>query len=452
MSLRCVIRSSLALAAMLAGSAAPFTRAEEVKAIPANEFLDSIGVNTTFPDRGQPLEETIKMLKYGGFRWVRGGIEGLSDHGLTTLRTLLDLHRATGVRFSWSLGSGGTDVKKLIDTGEVMAEARALLAFEGNNEPNNWGVTYQGESGGGHAPSWVAVAKLERDMYAAVKSNPALAKYPVWSISEGGAERDNAGLQFLTIPAGANTLLPAGTRLADYANCHNYVYHPNSREPADNKTWNASDPTPACRVDGLYGNFGLTWAKKYPGYPQPELDNLPKVTTETGAKIEGPVTEQMQGLNLMSIYLDQFKRGWSYTSVYLLRDRTDEGGNETFGFFRPDYTSRKAAVYLHNLTTILADDGPPAKPGLLDYVISPLPETVHEMLLQQAGGTFQLVVWDERLHGEDHVTIRFGTKHPSIRIYDPTLGAGAIRSLTSSDSCELTLSDHPLVITIPLTS
>jgi len=31
--------------------------------------------------------------------------------------------------------------------------AGALLAFEGNNEPNNWGVTYQGEQGGGNAPS-----------------------------------------------------------------------------------------------------------------------------------------------------------------------------------------------------------------------------------------------------------------------------------------------------------
>jgi len=28
----------------------------------------------------------------------------------------------------------------------------------------------------------------------------------------------------------------------------------------------------------------------------------------------------------------------------------DEGGNQQFGFFRPDYTPRKAATYLHNLT------------------------------------------------------------------------------------------------------
>ena len=63
------------------------------------------------------------------------------------------------------------------------------------------------------------------------------------------------------------------------------------------------------------------------------------------------------------MYLDQFKRGWSYTSVYILRDRTDEAGNQRFGFYKPDYTPRKAALYLHNLTTILADKGTLAGAG-----------------------------------------------------------------------------------------
>ena len=75
------------------------------------------------------------------------------------------------------------------------------------------------------------------------------------------------------------------------------------------------------------------------------------------------MTEDIHALNLLSLYLDQFKRGWSHTAVYLLRDRVDEGGNQKFGFYRPDYTPRKAAVYLHNLTTILSDsDGPAPRP------------------------------------------------------------------------------------------
>ena len=417
-------------------------------AIPTNDFLDSIGVCSTFPDRGQPLDKTVEMVKYGGFRWVRGGIEGLSENGPTTMKTYLELHEKTGVKFNWGLVSSGSDIKKLTENAKVLAEAGALLAFEGNNEPNNWGVTYQGEKGGGKAESWMAVAKLQRDMYEAVKGDPVLKKYPVWSISESGGQKDNVGLQFLKIPAGAGTLMPEGTTYADVANCHNYFYHSNSAGLADNKTWNAADPSPACRVDGLYGNFGKTWAKKFAGYSEKELESLPKVTTETGCTVGKAITEEIHGLNLLSMYLDQFKRGFSYTSVYILRDRTDEGGNQKFGFFKADYSPRKAAVYLHNMTTILADGGVLKKAGSLDYSIAEEPATVHDLLLENSDGTFQLVVWNERVQGEDKVTVRFGGEVASVKTYDPTVGTEATQTLGKVESVELTLSDHPVVLAV----
>jgi hypothetical protein len=205
-------------------------------------------------------------------------------------------------------------------------------------------------------------------------------------------------------------------------------------------------------VDGLFGNFGVTWSRRFRGYPQDQLDRLPRVTTETGANIEGPVTEELQGLNLMNLYLAQFKRGYAYTSVYLLRDRTDESGNQSFGFYRPDYSPRKAAIYLHNLTTILADKGTLAKPGQLDFEISnrpkTIPKTVHELLLQRSDGTFQLVVWGERLRGEDRVTVKLGETCDEVRLHDPTVGVEPVQTLTNINSIELTLSDHPIIIAI----
>lgn len=423
--------------------------AESTTAVHVTDFLDSIGVVSTFPDRGQPLDKTIEMVKYAGFRWVRGGIEGLTADGATTIETYLNLHRATGVRFNWGLVSGGSDLKKLIETGRQLAAADALLAFEGNNEPNNWGVIYQGEAGGGRAPSWLAVAKLQRDLYHAVKSDPLLKKYPVWSISENGAEVDNVGLQFLTIPEGAGALMPAGTRYANCANVHNYIYHPGSPGLADNKTWNAADPTSACKVDGLFGNYGSTWAKHYRGYTETELGSLPRVTTETGCTIDGPVTEEIQALNLMSMYLDQFKRGWNHTAVYLLRDRADEAGNQSFGFFKPDYSPRKAAVYLHNLTTILADRGAPPRPGRLNYSLSEYPATVHDLLLQKSDGTFELVVWGERITGSSTVDVDLAGTHKVVRIYDPTVGTSPRQTLTDVRSVRLNVSDHPFMIEIP---
>ena len=414
---------------------------DAIPATSANDFLNSIGADAAIAARGESLDKTLECVRFLGLRWFRSGPEDR-----VALDKLIYLHKETGARYSWGLGSGGSDLGKLIETGKQLATAGALLAFEGPNEPNNWGITYQGEKGGGHAPSWLAVAKLQRDLYQAVKTDPLLQHYPVWSISENGAEVDNVGLQFLRIPHGANTLLPEGTRFADYANVHNYIYHPNSSGLEDNKTWNATEPTAACKVDGLYGEYGLTWAHHYAGYSGSDLVTLPRVTTETGCTIDDKVTEHIHALNLLSMYLDQFKRGWSYTAVYLLRDRVDEGGNQKFGFYRPDYTPREAALYLHNLTTILADRRSPSKTGKLEYSIPGAPATVHDMLLQKGDGTFELVVWGERLQGNDQVEVQFGAKVGSLRLYDPTVDVSPARVLTKISSVSLTLSDHPVIL------
>ena len=121
-------------------------------------------------------------------------------------------------------GSSVPDAKvELTNAARTLAKAGALMAIEGPNEPNNFLITYNGKQGGGADGSWLPVAELQRDLYSAVKNDPELKQYPVFHVSEGGAETENVGLQFLTIPAGAKTLLPDGTRYADYANPHNYV-------------------------------------------------------------------------------------------------------------------------------------------------------------------------------------------------------------------------------------
>jgi hypothetical protein len=435
------LRTLAAVAAVASVAVLPTARAETpVTAVPATDFLNSLGANSAINQRGENLAKTIKCTRYLGLRWFRSGIEGnpaLSD--------LIELHKQTGARFSWCPGSGGTNLPKLLETARQLAPAGALLAFEGPNEPNNWGVDYNGEKGGRDG-SWKAVANFQRDLYAGVKADPVLKSYPVFGISECGAESDNVGLQFLTIPKGAGTDMPEGTRYSDYANVHNYVYHPNASGLEDNKTWKASDPTKACKVDGLYGEYGRTWRKHYTGYSDTDLLTLPRVTTETGTTIGGPVTEEIHALNLMSLYLDQFKRGWSYTALYLLRDRSDEGGNQQFGFYKPDYTPRKAALYFHNLTTILADNGTPTKAGKLAYTIPNEPETVHDLLLQKSDGSFALVVWSELLKGTNEVTVNLASPAKSVEIYDPTRGTAAVKSAKDAGSIPLSLSDHPVII------
>ena len=72
-TLYCTIRSCLALAIMLMVPFATGVRAVEVKAVPTSTFLDSIGVDTTMPDRGQPLErddqdDRVRRLSVGARR------------------------------------------------------------------------------------------------------------------------------------------------------------------------------------------------------------------------------------------------------------------------------------------------------------------------------------------------------------------------------------------------
>jgi hypothetical protein len=129
-----------------------------------------------------------------------------------------------------------------------------------------------------------------------------------------------------------------------------------------------------------------------------------------------------------------------------MRDRSDEGGNQQFGFYKPDYTPRKAALYLHNLTTILADTGSLKKPGKLNYSIPTEPATMHDLLLQKSDGMFELVVWNERLSGSDTVTVQLGGNYPSVTVYDPTIGTSPTQTLSNVNSVPLTLSNHPVII------
>jgi hypothetical protein len=413
---------------------------KNVTAISANDFLNSIGVNSAVSRRGESLAKTIEITKYLGIRWIRSGYEG----GLP-VEDLIELHDQTGLQFSYGLLSGGTDIPKLLDGGKKLSATGALLAIEGSNEPNNWGYTYKGIKGGKDL-TWLPVAQLQSDLYHSVKNDPNLKDIPVWSLSENGAETDNVGLQFLTIPNIEGTLMPPGMKYADYATCHNYFSHPSHRGLYDNQTWNAADPGRPCKVDGLWGNYGSTWRKHFPGYSEAELQTLPRVTTETGVLIQEEFTEERQASLYLNLYLSQFKRGWSYTAVYLLRDRSDESGNQQYGFYKADYSPRKSAVYLHNLTTLLADSIPTSSLKKLGYSIPDQPETTHDLLLQKGNGQFALVVWGEKVTGSDNITVNFGKKFQVARIYDPTIGTSATQTLANVKSILLTVSDHPLII------
>jgi hypothetical protein len=409
-----------------------------VTAVSADAFLGSIGACTHVAQGIDAPMPSATALAFAGIRNIRD--DGSAAH----VRDWIAMHASAGVRLSLLTNQ---DVAATVSMAKELNAAGALLAVEGPNEPNNFAVTYEGETSS--STTFVPVAHLQRDLYAAVKAEPALAGVPVFHASEaGGSEPDNVGLQFLTIPADAGTTIEAGTRYADYANTHNYVCG-HSSKLGDNVAWNASDPTLNGDWDGPYVEYGRTWHEGFAGYATRDLVALPKVTTETGwlTTGTGAITEEQQGRLFLNLYLAAYKRGFAYTFIYMLRDDPNQGD---WGLFDTSYKAKISGTYLHNLTTVLADAAastPANPPGKLDYTIANEPPTVHDLLLQKSTGTFELVVWDEHpSSGSDSITVDLTTSRARVKVYDPTTGTVPTQTLAQVVLVPLTLTDHPVVI------
>jgi hypothetical protein len=429
------VSALMSLCALLAATQA---NAQSVKgqtgtrARAASEFLDSLGVNTHVAQGYDPAHY-VAPLQYLGIHNIRDSAQNLSGYFM--------LHEKTGARVDLICGKVGDTLA----AARSLADRDALMALEGPNEPNNFPITYKGAIGGGNE-SWKPVAEMQMDLYRSVKEDPLLRKYPVFHVSEGGGETDNVGLQFLTIPEGTEALFPAGTHYADYANPHNYVSG-HGEHYDDNQAWQAADPTLDSHWDGLYDEYGKTWRHGFKGYPDDKLQSLPRVTTETGwDSVSSPGGENVQGNILVNTYLAQFKRGWRYTFIYELCD--GEGGSGNQGLYHKDWTPKLAANYIHNLTTILADNAATAHPSNLNYTIANQPPTIHDILLQKSDGVFYLVIWGEMSNGSKDIMVDLGAPRSNVHIYDVTASSSPIISKTDVSKIPLTLSDHAVVLEI----
>lgn len=403
----------------------------------ASQFLESLGVCAHIAQGVDAPTESARAMAFAGIHNLR------DDGNPATVPAWIAMHEQADVRVCLLTNH---DVASTLDMAKRLKAAGALLAVEGPNEPNNFPVRYQGQVSDMKG-SFKAVASLQRDLYKAVKAEPSLADVPVFHSSEaGGAQPDDVGLQFLTIPPTAKTLMPAGTQYADYANVHNYVCG-HSSKLVDNAAWQASDPTLNGDWDALYVEYGLTWHKQFRGYSNEALMTLPRVTTETGWVTQGTgaISEEQQGRLFLDLFLSAFKRGFSHTFLYMLRDDPVQG---YWGLFDTGYRPKKSGTYLHNLTTILADTGERAL-GKLQYAIEPQPATVHDLLLQKGDGSFALVVWGERFSGgSERVVVSLATKRTLVRIYDPTVSTAPTQTLHDAAEVPLDLSDHPLILAL----
>jgi len=431
-------------------------------AVRANDFLNTMGVVTHLVWEGGSSSQDGAAAHEIGFRHIRDGCEGAANWNWTQdscISTMISFHQQYGITFD-----DGADLTNQTPLYEdlMLANAGALFSIEGPNEPNNFPVTWNGQTSSETGPPyWNPIAGWQQTLYRAVKGSPTLTNYPIFGISESGAEVNDVGLQWLIIPPNppdASTLdtsiAPIGTGYADYANLHNYVdgVIPNCGL-SPNDAWYAEGTTKLdyeyCN-DGPYVEYGVTWNEGYLGNSQTQLYTLPRVTTETNWSDQSTanggdgLTDDQIGRNLMDLFLDATKEGWSYTFIYDLVE-----GGDGFGLVNDDYSLKTSAVYLQNFTTILADTSSNFTPATLNYLVPNEPVTVHDLLLQKSDGTLYIAVWDEETIGSgttDTITVDLGGNY-NVAEYDPTQGTTPTTTLTNVSSVTLTgMSESPILL------
>ena len=394
----------------------------------AAEFIESMGVDTHIPytdGRYADIGNVIADLQYLGISNVRDGITD-GQAGSAPLSSFVALAKA-GIKFT-IIGDGENATPDsvgstlgLIDRLST-AVTGSVVAVEGANEVNNWPVSFQGQTG------LAGAVALQQYLYSAVHSDPALT---------GVAVDYFTGYNAGSVAMGPDPSTTAG--LADLDTQHPY---PNWGEaPA---AWVATSQA--------LGN------EPTPG---------PFVYTETGyttnATEAGGVSQNVQAKYLLDLYFDAAQDGASKTYVYQLMDAYAPGspqGDDGYGLFNPDETAKPAATAIHDLTTILVDNGLASKtfmPGTLNYSVSGLPSSGNSMALANSNGTFDIAVWNEPQIWNSTtetestavavpVTVQLGCSYGSVSVYDPLTGTAPIETLSHVSSVQLAVTDHPLII------
>jgi hypothetical protein len=423
-------------------------------AVRANDFLNTIGVNTHLTPvggGGNDPTQVANLVKQLGIRHIRDGCQDQSNQS-QCVSTLVSVYQNSGATFDivTSAPNGQTDLTQQLNEAVTLASAGALLSVEGPNEIWNpsWGVTWNGQTSS-TSTTFLPAAEFQNALYSQSHGKSALTNYPVFDLTGGGDEPDNVGLQYVVIPSGAGTLMPDGTVYANYANVHNYIDEgamagtscPSTF--ATNWVWGAFSPTLQGCWDGLWYFYG-TNPPYFPAYTNSQLLTLPRVDTENGiAEGSFGFTDAQIGDAYLNLFLDAVKEGWSYAFIY---DLVDDG---TYGLVNGDYSLRTQAEYLQSFTTILADISSNFAAGTLNYSVENEPTTVHDLLLQKSNGTFYIALWDEEVPGSgttDPVTVNLGGTY-TVTEYDPTQGTSPIETFTDVSSLSsLTLSDHPVLL------
>ncbi|SCZ42152.1 hypothetical protein SAMN03080610_02870 [Afifella marina DSM 2698] len=393
-------------------------------AMSADAFVDTIGVNT--------------HLNWTDTAYARAGLveSELVYLGIDNLRDVIPLDfqakvyedfAAKGYDFNFLVQV--VDGAPLIDQGVkaaadfLKAHPGSIDAIEAPNEINLWPASLAGKSG------LAAGGTIQAHLYQAVNANAALGDVPVVGLSVAYANEKVMGS------------LGDLSKWADYGNAH--IYFPNSLKPQEQ--WDT-----------------ILDASRIP------TGDKPVVVTETGfytlSDTTMGVSEEVQAKQILNVLMDAAEDGVEKTYIYQLMDPYSDRNldpENNWGLFNADGSPKMAATALHNLTTILADNSDVSAKvqGTLQYGIENLPDTAKHMVLTEADGTVDLIIWNEELIWDSatasekaasaYVSTVTVESTADLSVYDPMVsGTKAIAQTEDGQRISFELSDHPIVIEI----
>ena len=389
--------------------------------ISAQDLIDEIGVNTHVPytdGKYSHVDLVAAELKYLGVRQVRDGVSN-GERGTAPIESFVKLAEG-GTRFTFVIAArSGSDIDDKLKLIERVENARkgAVTAIEGPNEINNEPIDFHG------VKDLAGALDMQREIVRKVRADKVLVDAKVVYFT--GYANQNIG-------RGPDPLV-AG--LADFTNQHPY---PKWGEPPGR------------------------WLKRSETLVNTKNPNAPAVYTETGYSSK-EVGKEVQAKYSLDLIMDATLTRISHIYFYQLMDAYPDNapqGDVGSGLFTYEEKPKPVAVALHNLIQILkAHEGVTSTRAAnkLNYATSGLPRTGCSLQVTAADGHAFIVAWAEPPIWDNKarrnapapvstVSFRPATLWRPVRIYDPMISSGPIRSLSGSATVEVEVSDHPVLI------
>jgi hypothetical protein len=447
-----------------AGASSPATSAATSAIIAATatsttartgDLLSIFGISGHVPAYSDN-SQTVADAAYLGIGKWRDGISGLTSANLTIYQGLVN-EGIQIIGLPW-LPTDMTFTGNVSGAESVAALGiGALFAVEGPNEPSISTFTYNGFNS---ATTWQGVSQWQNGWYTAVRADSKLNGVPVSTPTLVGAEPNNWGLQYLTVPAGPPTgvLAAAGLQYADIFNFHLY--------PMQQGTPSAQsiDPTAGDQFAAQQNaDFGTRYLHGFAGNTAAFINSKQRIITEFGYQTGTPtaggiiVDVPTQGKDILNGFMNAWNEGFSAICVYTLYPFGDG-----YEIYNGPGSQKASATYIHNFTSVLQDAGATAKtftPGSLNYTLSGLPSTAKSLLFEKSNGTFEIVIWNNVTNwniaagtpisiGPTTVSVNFGVSHSTINIYDPTGSTTPIANANGSSAINVSLRDYPIVVEV----